>query len=123
MPAATYNWDIDQGAKNVLNFTIATDAGVPIDTTGLSGRGQIRVAPGSSVLVGTLTVAVVDHALGQWRVTCLPAALDAYVFGSRRNAADRVICHYDVELYDAADVTDVTRWLQGEAKISVQVTI
>lgn len=121
MPAATYNWLVDQGSLAEFTFQIKDSDGVAINTTGLSGRGQIRTAPGGS-LVGNLTVTVVDHATGTWKVQCLPAALANYAFGVRTGASDRVVCHYDVELYDAADVTDVTRWLQGQARISVECT-
>jgi len=122
MGAATYNWNIDQGSLATFQFQVKDDAGVPIDTTGLTGRGQIRTAPGSSVLVGALVVEVIDHTTGTWRVSCLPATLAGFSFGIRKSASDRVVCHYDVELYDALDVENVTRWLQGEARISVEVT-
>lgn len=122
MPAGTYTWLVDQGALSTFTFQVRDDEGDPIDTTGLDGRGQIRLAPGSASLVGSLLVEVIDHTTGTWRVSCLPAALAGYDFGVRKSAADRVVCHYDVELYDPLDVTNVTRWLQGEARVSVEVT-
>lgn len=121
MPAAVYHWSVDQGSLAEFTFQIRNEDGDPINTTGLSGRGQIRTAPGG-ILVGDLTVTVVNHSSGLWRVACLPATIAGYDFGVRTGASDRVMCHYDVELYDALDVTNVTRWLQGQCRISVECT-
>jgi len=122
---ARYDWTIRQGSYEFFDFKLRDSDGDPIVTTGLSGRGQIRTTPGATALVGTLTVTVVDHSDGHWRVECLPAALVGYNFGERdrtKGHGDLVVCWYDVELYDAADVTDVQRRVEGKASISVEVT-
>ena len=122
MPAATYHWKIEQGASAELLVSLKDSTGAPWDTTGLLGRGQVRPSPGSAKLVGQLVVEVIDHEAGAWRGTCPPSALAGYPFGPRRSADDLVICHYDVELYDPDDPTRVYRVLQGEARISLEVT-
>lgn len=122
MPAADYPWTIEQGARTTFDFALKNPDGSPRDTTGLLGRGQVRPGPGSAKLVGNLLVEVLDHTAGSWRVTCTPAALASYGFGQRKSATDRVTCHYDIELYDPDDPTYVDRVIQGEARISVEVT-
>ena len=125
MSAARYDWTIPQGSYATFDFKLRDSEGDPIATTGLSGRGQIRTTPGSTALVGTLTVTAVDHADGHWRVECLPAALSGYAFGERdrtKGHSDLVVCWYDVELYDPEDATNVRRRVEGKALISVEVT-
>jgi hypothetical protein len=55
-------------------------------------------------------------------MTATPAATAAYNFGARKSNTDVVTCYYDIELYDALDPLDVTRWLEGKAIISVECT-
>lgn len=121
--AAAYHhsWIIEQGALSEFQFQLKDDADEPINTTGLSGRGQVRSAPGGT-LYGDLTVSVVNHLTGTWKVQCLPAALANYAFGARKNSTDFVMGAFDVELYDPADVTNVKRWIQGDVRISVECT-
>lgn len=119
--AGRYDWTIAQGSTSRRSIQLKNDDGDPINTTGLSGRGQIRTAPGGTK-VCDLVVEVVDHTTGRWQMSALAAATAAYDFGVRKSNTDVVTCYYDVELYDPGDVTDVTRWLEGKAIISVECT-
>jgi hypothetical protein len=123
MPSETarYNWTINQGSLSERTFQLKDSDGVAINTTGLSGRGQIRTAPGGT-LVCTLVVAVVNHSTGTWKMTATPAATSAYSFGVRTSNENPATCYYDIELYDPGDATDVTRWLEGKAIIYPEVT-
>jgi len=118
---ARYDWDISQGSLASFPFQLKQGE-TPIPTTGLSGRGQIRIAPGGAK-VCDLVVEAVDHSTGLWTVTALPAATSAYNFGARSGINDPVVCCYDVELYDPSDATNIRRWLEGEARIWVECTV
>lgn len=117
---ARYDWEISQGSLASFPFQLK-QGDTPIPTTGLSGRGQIRIVPGGEK-VCDLVVAVVDHTTGSWTVTALPAATSAYNFGARSGINDPVVCCYDVELYDPSDATNIRRWIEGEARIWVECT-
>lgn len=118
---ARYDWQIYQGSLASFKFR-KTVGGSPFPTTGLSGRGQIRLAPGSATKVCDLVVTLDDPDIYQWEVRALPAATAAYDFGARRNNTDPVICYYDVELYDPSDVTDVQAYVEGKAIIYPECT-
>lgn len=118
---AEYDWRIYQGS--VASFKFRKEVGgVPFPTTGLSGRGQIRLAPGSPTKVCDLTVTLENAGIHQWEVKALPAATAAYDFGTQRNNTDPVTCYYDVELYDPSDATDVQAFVKGKAIIYPECT-
>jgi hypothetical protein len=109
MPALKYDLVIEQGSTFRRTIPVLNDAGVPIDLTDWTARGQIRRTYGSEVaydLVPCLTVADTDVEL------VIPAA-DSSEWAWRSGV-------YDIEIVDVDGAP--TRLLQGTVTVSPEVT-
>lgn len=128
MPAGVLNLELEQGATKAFSVVYKTDAGLAVDLTGYSGRGQIRETTAATTALASFDVDVVettdldDEGDPFWRVdvTLAPDALDALsLVGPRWN--NKLTASFDLELYTAGDA-DVIRLLNGNALISPQAT-
>lgn len=125
MAAGNYNILIEQGATFFVTLTLKDVNAYPIDLTGLTFRGKLKKAFTDSVATANFVFNVLDQTdpiyTGQVEVSLSPtitAALETSATGTVRSLSTLV---YDIESQD--NITgEVLRWLQGEAKISPEVT-
>jgi hypothetical protein len=121
MPAAYHRITVEQGASYALDVTYADAAGDPIDLTGYSGRGQIRLTAQTGTALASFTVQVTDAEAGEVTVTLPASALvgNAAITGTTHDDFTNAV--YDIELYTAQDA-NVIRLLHGPCRISPEVT-
>lgn len=115
MPAATYDFEIEQGATFSLSFRWKDDAGVPIPLTGYTARMQVRASVSAPVPLLELSVAngrlVIDAPAGRVTIALDPATTAAMAW--KRGV-------YDLELVSPAG--DVVRLVSGAVTVSREVT-
>jgi hypothetical protein len=115
MPAATYNFTIEQGATFTITFGYRASTGAPINLTGFSARMHARQPLESSRTLinattanGLLTIAPLDGTVTLALTATQTAALN---FDKAR---------YDLELEAGNGV--VTRLVEGTITLSKEVT-
>jgi hypothetical protein len=118
-----YDIKIDQGSTFSIGLTIRDSAGVPINLTGHSFRGQIRKTVSASKIEAEFSFDVQDQTANPGRVTCYLSADDTEAIKVDQSpSAQRIITKmaYDIES-ETLDGT-VVRWLEGIAEISPEAT-
>jgi hypothetical protein len=108
MPALEYDLAIEQGSTFRRSIPVLNDAGTPIDLTGWSARGQIRLTYRDAGAVYDLALEV----SGSNVEMTVPAA-DSSEWTWRHGV-------YDVELIDVDGAP--TRLMQGNVTVSPEVT-
>jgi hypothetical protein len=115
MPAAKYDFTIEQGATFSLGFAWKSDDGIAVDLTGYTARMQVRQSVGSpDVLLDATTengLLSIDEETGRVNIS-LPASVTTAMTWRRGR--------YDIEV-EAPDGT-VTRLVEGSAIVSREVT-
>lgn len=125
MAAGNYNILIEQGATFFVTLTLKDVNAYPIDLTGLTFRGKLKKAFTDVAATANFSFNVLDQTdpiyVGQVEVSLSPiitADLETSATGIVRSLSTLV---YDIESEN--DTTgEVLRWLQGEAKVSPEVT-
>lgn len=115
MAAATYNFEIEQGATLTKPFVYKTSTSTAINITGYTARMQVRSSVKSADVLLELNTENTRIVLGGTTGTItlqLTAAVTAAITWTKGV--------YDLELVNAAGV--VTRLLQGEITVSKEVT-
>jgi hypothetical protein len=115
MPAAQYDFAIEQGATTIRSFVWKSSDGTPVDLTGYAARMQVRRSVSAAdVLLEASTFnnrIQLDPLAG--RITLvLPADVTAAINWTRGR--------YDIELVSPDG--DVTRLVQGEITVSKEIT-
>ena len=125
MAAGNYDILIEQGATFEITLTLKDYNATPINLAGLTFRGKLKKAFTDVAAVANFTFNVLNQSIpenvGKVTVTLsatTTAALETSAKGTVRTLTTMV---YDIESEDTASGF-VTRWLQGEAKISPEVT-
>lgn len=121
MPAGIYLIEIEQGASFSMDVTYLDSAGDPVDLTGYSGRGQIRLTAQTATTLASFTVTITAAAAGEVSISLPASALVGNAAITGTSYSDKTSAVYDIELYTAADA-DVIRLLQGTCLISPEVT-
>lgn len=115
MPAAEYNFSIEQGATTIKPFVWKSSDNSPVDLSGYEARMQVRRSASSpDVLLEASTSnnrIQLDAAAGRFTLV-LSADVTAAIEWSRGR--------YDIELRSPDG--DVTRIVQGEITVSKEVT-
>ena len=115
MPAAEYNFAIEQGTTTVKPFVWKSSDGMPVDLSGYTARMQVRrsvSAPEVLLEASTSNDRIqLDPLAGRYTLV-LPADVTAAINWTRGR--------YDIEL-ESPDGA-VTRLLQGEITVSKEVT-
>lgn len=114
---------ISQGADFVLKMTLKDSLGSPIDVTDHTFRGQIRKTASDAVIQASFTFNKLDQVTNTGEVEVkLSAADSSSIILEKSKNANRSITTmtYDIESEDLSGV--ITRWLEGLAKISPEVT-
>lgn len=115
MPAAKYDFTIEQGATLPLGFSWKSDDGTAVDLTGYTARMQVRQSVGSPdvLLEATTENGLLSISAAQGKVNLLlPPSVTAAITWRRGR--------YDLEL-EAPDGT-VTRLVEGSVTVSREVT-
>jgi hypothetical protein len=125
MAAGNYDILIEQGATFEITLTLKDYNAIPINLTGLDFRGKIKKAFTDTVAVAEFDIVPLDQSITEniGKVTVslsatITAGLETSAKGTVRTLTTMV---YDIESEDTVSGF-VTRWLQGEAKISPEVT-
>lgn len=118
-----YDISVNQGATYTLLITIKDPSDNPIDLTGYEFRGQIRTTTSDPTVQATFEFEILTQSggtLGQVYAT-LSATETAGIELPEQSNSHRKITKmvYDIE---SVNGTEVTRWLQGTANISPEVT-
>jgi hypothetical protein len=124
MAAGNYDMLIEQGATFKLTLTLKDVNANPINLTGLTFRGKLKKAFTDTLATADFSFNVLDQSIpatiGMVEVSLsatTTAGLETSAKGTIRSLTSLV---YDIESVDG--VGFVTRWLQGEAKVSPEVT-
>jgi len=121
MTAATFDFEIEQGAKLSKRFQYNDEDGVAVPLTGFSGRMQIRETQDDGTILLEMTTAngrIIFEAgavIGQidWLVG---ATL------TETGTLDWVSGVYDMEIVEDADPDNVIRLLEGKVTVDLEVT-
>jgi hypothetical protein len=111
MSAATYNFNLDQGADFVLEMIMKEDGSVK-DLSGYSARAQMRKTKDAAEITATFTCSVVDPSAGKIRMTMPNATTGSITAGAY---------FYDLEIFTASDVF-VLRLIQGQVTVTREIT-
>lgn len=121
MAAGIYTILIEQGSTYTLVVKLndgATPVSAPIDLTGYTGRGEIKLKATDTTPLATFTVDVTDPTEGE--VTILLDAEDSEAIPTTgTNYTEILEAWYDIELVNG---TEVIRLLNGACNISPEVT-
>jgi hypothetical protein len=120
---ATYDIDVKQGSTYELLITIKDPNDTEIDLTGHTFRGQIRTSTSDSTIQAAFSFVLADQVTNTGEVTAtLSASATAAISLPENDKPTRKITKmiYDIESEDAGGI--VTRWLEGDANISPEVT-
>lgn len=112
-----------QGATFQIQLEIKNAAGVPLDLTGQTFRGQIRRTVSSASSEAAFTFTLADQITDPGKVTCvISATATAAIVVDNSPTFQRKITKmaYDIESQDGSGV--VVRWLQGVADIVPEAT-
>jgi hypothetical protein len=112
--AVQYNVEIDQGADWFLNVTYEQPAGTPVNITGYTSALQLRSLP-------TDATAVLSLATGSGiTITGATGLVAIHATATQTRAIDEGVYYYDLEITSQSGI--VTRLVQGQAYVSVEVT-
>lgn len=115
MAAATYDFEIEQGATLIKPLVWKDDAGTPRNLTGFTARMQVRQSASSDDVLLELNTenGRIQITAGTGTVTLIFSAATTAAIDWRRGK-------YDLELV-ASDGT-VTRLIEGEISVSKEIT-
>jgi hypothetical protein len=126
MPAANYNFYIEQGATFKAEMIFKDSNGDPVDQTGRTFRGQIRSRYNSLASVADFTITVENQITDKGKITILLTDADTAAIPvddpQTTDSTKRplTVYEYDIEAVNV-DLT-VDRILQGIASVSPEVT-
>jgi hypothetical protein len=121
MAAGVYNLSVEQGVTRSFDAQYKTPNGVtPVDLTGFSGRGHIKISKSSCDILGQFAVTVTNPIEGRFNVTLPASAFIGKTLRTKR-ADGLVEAYYDIELFTADDAR-VIRVLEGMVLISLEIT-
>lgn len=111
MSAATYNFNLDQGANFVLDMIMKEDGAVK-DLTGYSARAQMRKTKDATEISGTFTCSIPTPTAGTIKMEMANAVTGLIAAGTY---------FYDLEIYTGGDAV-VLRLIQGQVTVTREIT-
>lgn len=117
--AATFDFEIEQGAKLAKRFQYNDEDGTPVPLTGFSGRMQIRETTDAPTFIIELTTAnggIIFEAGGD------VGRIEWFIGATVTEAMDFGKAVYDFEIHEDADVDNVIRLLEGKVTLDFEVT-
>lgn len=121
---AEYDIDVKQGSTYQLLLTIKDPDDDPIDLTGYTFRGQIRTSTSDSTIQAAFSFNILTQSggtLGQVEAT-LSATDTAGIELPENDRPTRKITKMIYDIESETGGGEVTRWLEGAANISPEVT-
>lgn len=112
MSAGKLNILVEAGATFSKTITVNSTPNTPLNLTGKTLRGQIRYKLQDSAAAATFTFTLANQSTNPGVATWILSATDSALLSQTRAV-------YDVELVDGSTVT---RLLEGEVFISLNVT-
>lgn len=131
MPAARYDFTIEQGATFNSEVQYNDTNNRPVDLTDYEGRMQIRPFAGSSDLYLTLSSSLgpcgtgINMSGSNGDTSPTSGSIGIYISAASSSLLEwEGNAYYDLELYSgSADCEFVVRLLEGKVKLSKEVTI
>jgi hypothetical protein len=124
MAAAKLDIVVEQGATFLRTLTLKDGAGVLIDLTGYTVRGQIRSSQNASSIAATFTGTVLNQTTNKGQASLLISATDtSSIPGDAEQVTPPLKASkylYDIEMVDGSGV--VTRLLQGNVTLVPEIT-
>jgi len=129
MPAGRYSFTIEQGAT--LNFELAykDSNNNPVDLTGYQGRMQIRPSVGSDTVYITLSSSLDDDGTGlnfsgsDGLNPPTSGTIGIFISANSSSLLNFNEASYDLELATGSEFPIVTRLLEGQVRLSKNVTL
>ena len=128
MSAGKYSFIIEQGATLSFEIQYKDSTNTPISLWGYSGRMQIRPTVDSSQVYLTLSSSLNPDGTGlnfsgsNGSTTPASGAIGIYISSTTSSLLDFNQAVYDLEIYSSATPPVVTRLIEGNIKLSKEVT-
>ena len=129
MSAGRYSFTIEQGATLDFELAYKDSSNNPIDLTGYQGRMQIRPSVGSDTIYITLSSSLDDDGTGlnfSGSDSLNPptsGTIGIFISANSSSLLDFNEASYDLELATGSEFPIVTRLLEGNVKLSKNVTL
>jgi hypothetical protein len=128
MAAGKYSFVIEQGATLSFELQYKDSTGTPIDLTGYNGRMQIRPTVESSTVIFQLTDTRDADGTGlnfsgsNGTTPTASGSIGVYISAYSSSLLSFGQAVYDLEIYSGSSYPVVTRLLEGQVKLSREVT-
>jgi hypothetical protein len=128
MSAGKYSFVIEQGATLSFELQYRDGTGTPISLSGYSGRMQIRPTVASSEVYLTLSSSLNADGTGlnfsgsNGQTPVASGSIGVYIASTTSSLLNFDQAVYDLEIYSSATPPVVTRLIEGNIKLSKEVT-
>lgn len=129
MSAGRYSFTIEQGATLDFELTYKDSDNNPIDLTGYQGRMQLRPSVGSDVKYITLSSSLANDGTGlnfsgsNGLNPPTSGTIGIFISANSSSQLDFGEAVYDLELSTGSEYPIVTRLLEGQVKLSKNITL
>jgi hypothetical protein len=129
MSAGRYSFTIEQGATLDFELAYKDSNNNPIDLTGYQGRMQIRPSIGSDTTYITLSSSLDDDGTGlnfngsDGLNPLTSGTIGIFISANSSSLLDFNEASYDLELATGSEFPIVTRLLEGNVKLSKNITL
>jgi hypothetical protein len=128
MAAGRYSFVIEQGATVNFELQYKDDTGTPIDLTNYSGRMQIRSSVSSPVVLLNLSSSLNPDGTGinfsgsNGSTPPTSGSIGIYIASCTSSMLNFDQAVYDLEIYSGSNCPYVIRLLEGQVKLSKEIT-
>jgi hypothetical protein len=128
MAAGRYSFVIEQGATINFELQYKDDTGTPIDLTNYSGRMQIRSSVSSPVVLLNLSSSLNPDGTGinfsgsNGSTPPTSGSIGIYIASCTSSMLNFDQAVYDLEIYSGSNCPYVIRLLEGQVKLSKEIT-
>lgn len=129
MSAGRYSFTIEQGATLDFELAYKDSSNDPIDLTGYQGRMQLRPSVGSDTVYITLSSSLDDDGTGlnfsgsDGLNPPTSGTIGIFISAASSSQLDFSEAVYDLEIASGSTYPVVTRLLEGQVKLSKNVTL
>jgi len=129
MSAGRYSFTIEQGATLDFELAYKDSSNNPIDLTGYQGRMQIRPSVGSDTVYITLSSSLDSDGTGlnfngsDGLNPPTSGTIGIFISANSSSLLDFNEASYDLELATGSEFPIVTRLLEGNVKLSKNITL